>query len=123
MKQLGLRVLHSCRAMPKQCHKDGLHTMVLPECSFRELLEAENEAWYSSDTAFQTYIIHRRVLSSDGDLLPLPVRAIAIFMKHGVAISASSVVGQAALNAELPGDGLRMVGRARLSDTNTWKYK
>ena len=96
MKQLGLyrekRVLHSCRAMPKQCHKDGLHTMVLPECSFREWLEAENEAWYSSDTAFQTYIIHRRVLSSDGDLVPLPVRAIAIFMKHGVAMQVKKCV-------------------------------
>ena len=80
------------RAMPKQCHKHGLHTMVLPECSFRKWLQAENEAWYSSDTAFQTYMVHRRLLNADGDLVALPVRAIAIFMKHGVAMRVTKCV-------------------------------
>ena len=70
--------------MPKRAREGGLHSTLLPDCTFREWLQAEDETWYSSENAFQTHIIHRRVLDKHGDLVPLPVRAAGLFMKHGV---------------------------------------
>ena len=61
--------------MPKRAREDG----------WRTWLKELNEEYFSTDTAFQKHILHRRVLDDTGRLVSLPLRAIGIFLKYGIA--------------------------------------
>ena len=86
--------------MPKRAREDGLHASVLPECSWRAWREELNEECFSTDAAFQKHILHRRVVDGSGHVVSLPLRAVGIFLKYGIAfglkkcISVSSAANQ-----------------------------
>ena len=74
------------RAMPKRQREDGLHALVIPDVSFGDWLNGMDESCFSTDTAFNKYVVQRRVLDGHGHLVPLPIRAVGIFLKYGVAM-------------------------------------
>ena len=71
--------------MPKRARQPGLHESELPSCTFKEWQTEISEKWFASDTAFQKFVLHRPVLDPHGDCVSLTVRAIAIFMRFGIA--------------------------------------
>ena len=71
--------------MPKRARQPGLHESELPSGTFKEWQTEISEKWFASDTAFQKFVLHRPVLDPHGDCVSLTVRAIAIFMRFGIA--------------------------------------
>ncbi len=72
-------------SLGKQARNAGFLQQPLPPIAFCKWLSNMNEDWFNSNTAFLVYIVQRKLIMPAHIPDNLTVRAIAVFLKYGVA--------------------------------------